>query len=143
MYNSYSGYNNYGSTSSVATSTGNAIWIIVAIVIALIGGIALYFTFLSKKNENKFQGFLGWMYSFLTFKKLLAENLLRITYTILAIFITLYSFTLVNVGFFAFILVLVIGNLLLRIFFEFALIKLLICKNTTEINDKLPKNDNE
>ena len=34
----------------------------------------MYFTFLKKDNEGKYTGFLGWMYDFLTFKKLTIEN---------------------------------------------------------------------
>ena len=43
----------------------------------------------TKKNEGKFTGFLGWMYDFLTFKKMVIENILKILYLILAEFITL------------------------------------------------------
>ena len=55
---------------------------IIAIVLAVVGGIALHFTFLKKSNNGKFKGFWGWMYDFLTFKKMLIENLLKILYLI-------------------------------------------------------------
>ena len=50
MYSSY-GINPTLTTTRVASS---AIWTIIAAILAVIGGIVLYFTFLSKKNEGKF-----------------------------------------------------------------------------------------
>ena len=80
MYASSSSYARSASTmNSVASS---AIWIIVSLVLAIVGGIVLYFTFLKKDNEGKYTGFLGWMYDFLTFKKLTIENVLKILYLI-------------------------------------------------------------
>ena len=115
------------------------IWSIVAGVLAVIGGIALYFTFLSKRNDGKFKGFLGWLREFLSFKKMWLESILKVTYLILAIYITLQSFGLIGTSFLLFILMLVLGNIILRIVYEMSLILLTICKNTTEINSKLDK----
>ena len=131
-------YSTYGySTSRGLASSGNLIWIIISAVLAVVGGIVLYFTFLSKKNEGKFAGFLGWMYDFLTFKKMVIENILKVCYLIVAIFITLASFALISVNFVSFLLMLVIGNLAARIMYELFLVVLVICRNTTEINKKL------
>lgn len=142
MYGSYYGS---GTTSSLAKTAsmvqGVAIWAIVSIILAIIGGIVLYFTFLSKKNENKFKGFVAWMYDFLTFKKMLAENLLKILYLVFAIFITLFSFALIGVNFLAFLGYLVIGNVLARLTYELMLVILVICRNTTEINKKMSNKD--
>lgn len=140
-------YYGTGVTKSASKAIGDVadvgIWGIIAIVIAIIGGITLYFTFLSKKNEGKFNGFLGWSYDFLVFKKMLAENLLKILYLVFAIFITLFSFGLIKFSFLAFLSVLVVGNITIRIGYEFALVILMICRNTTEINSKLSKNKEE
>ena len=75
MYASSSYARSASTMNSVASS---AIWIIVSLVLAIVGGIVLYFTFLKKDNEGKYTGFLGWMYDFLTFKKLTIENVLKI-----------------------------------------------------------------
>lgn len=137
-----SGYG-YGSSSSVSrnlfsmTGSGNQVWIIVSLVLAIVGGIVLYFTFLAKKNETKYTGFLGWMYDFLTFKKMVIENILKILYLVVAIFITLSSFALISASFLAFIVFLVVGNLIARISYELFLVLLVICRNTTDINKKL------
>jgi len=135
----YSGYG-YGSrTPSVFSSmnSGNSVWIIISFVLAIVGGLVLYFTFLSKKNEGKYAGFLAWMYDFLSFKKMVIENILKVVYLMLAIFITLSSFSFISSSFLAFIGYLVIGNLVARIMYELFLVVLIICRNTTEINKKL------
>lgn len=121
--------------SSASNSTAALVWMIVSAVLAVIGGIVLYFTFLSKKNEGKFKGFLTWLYDFLTFKKMFIENLLKVTYLILALFITLSSFG--TGSFLGFIATLVLGNLAIRVAYEFSLVLLVMCRNTTEINKKL------
>ena len=126
----------YSYNSSVASAAG---WTIAALVIALIGGIVLYFTFLAKKNENKFNGFLGWAYDFLNFKKFLAETLLKISYLIIAIYITLSSLSMIGINFLGFVLYLILGNVVARIVYEFLLIAIVNCRNTTEINKKLSK----
>ena len=111
------------------------VWMIISAGLGVIGGIVLHFTFLSKKNEGKFKGFLGWLQDFLTFKKMLIENLLKITYLILTVFITLASLGMGNI--LVVVLTLILGNLAVRIIYEFSLILLIMCRNTTEINKKL------
>lgn len=136
-----SGYaRSYSSTPSLF-SEGNAVWVIISLVLAVVGGIVLYFTFLSKKNEGNYTGFLGWMYDFLTFKKMVIENILKILYLIIAMFITLSSFSVISTSFLAFIVYLVVGNLIARIGYELFLVVLIICRNTTEISKKLDKNN--
>ena len=125
----YSSYGRYGADAGI--------WLIISAVLAVVGGFVLYFTFLKKSNDGKFKGFAGWMYDFLTFKKMLIENLLRILYLICALFVTLASFASIGSSFLGFIITLVFGNLLIRIIYEFSLILLVICRNTTDINAKL------
>lgn len=115
------------------------IWYIISLIIAIVGAILLYFTIFSKTNEGKYTGFVKWCYDFFTFKKLLLEVLLKITYIAVALFITISSLALIPVNFLGFIIQLTLGNVIARIVFEFLLLLLTICKNTTEINDKMPK----
>jgi len=124
----------YGYNSS---PSGAMVWMIISVVLAIIGGICLYFTVFSKANENKFTGFMKWLYDFVTFKKMMLESLLRVLYIIVAIYITLSSFALISSSFVGFLAMLVFGNLIARITFEFSLVLLTICKNTTEINSKM------
>ena len=123
-------------TNTTSSIQGSIIWFIIAAVLAVIGGIVIYFLFVrtDKKEDNKY---LAWFKDFADFKKMLIEPILKVTYLILAIFITLYSFGLIGVSFVAFLLTLTLGNILLRLVYETTLILLMIWKNTTEINKKM------
>ena len=68
------------------------VWGIVSIILAICGGIILYFTFLSPKNADKYTGFTKKLYDFLSFRIMSLEMILKIAYLILAIFITLTKF---------------------------------------------------
>ncbi len=141
---SYGTASKYSSSSNVLNvAAGNAVWMIVSIILAIVGGLLIYFLFLSKKNEGKFKGFLGWMYDFLSFKKMFLETLLKITYLIVALYITLSSFALIGVNFLLFLTTLILGNILVRVGYEFSLILLVICRNTTEIAKNAKKDKKE
>ena len=102
-------FNNMYAVNKAATDAATVeIWSIISLVVAIIGGITLFFTFLSKKNDNHFKGFWGWLYDFLSFKKMLIENILKICYLIFTIFITLSSFSFISINFLAFVGVLVL-----------------------------------
>ncbi len=124
------------SPSISPNATGSLVWTIVSVILAIIGGILAYVLFINKntKLENKF---LIWLRDFLSFKNLLLETILKVTYVILAIFVTLTSFNMIGVSFFGFLLYLVIGNVVLRIIYESSLMLLMIWKNTSEINKKM------
>lgn len=145
MYSSsyYSNSNNLLNSSAVSNAVGASVWIVISFILAMVGGLLIYFLFLNKKNEGKFNGFIGWLYDFLSFKKMFMEALLKILYLIVALFITLSSFASIGTSFITFLLTLVVGNIVARLIYEFALLLLVICRNTTEINKKLSKKDNE
>lgn len=132
-------YNYYPQTSPTYLETrvtGAAVWTIVSFILAIVGGLVVYFLFFKsdKKTSNKY---LDWIKEFFNFKKMLIEDILKIVYVVLTIFITLMSFELITVNFIAFLLTLILGNLVLRIIFELSLIRIMIWKNTNEINKKL------
>lgn len=114
-------------------------WMVTALLLAIIGGILIYFLFLKKENENKYTGFVKYLYEFLSFKKMWLETILKVSYLILAIYITLTSFELISTSFMAFVLTLVFGNIVLRVVYELSLLLLTICRNTTEINKIISK----
>ena len=123
--------------SGFGVSSSSTTWMIVAFILAVVGGILTHFLFLKKDNENKFTGFVNYLYEFLSFKKMWLETILKVSYLILTIYITLMSFELISKSFIAFLLTLVFGNIILRVVYELSLILLTICRNTTEINKKL------
>ena len=97
----------YTTTAAPAVSSGMGIfqlvWLIVSLVAALVGGIVLYFTVFANKNEGKYKGFMAWLYDFVKFKKLYITTVLKVTYMVLAIFLTLYSFALIGTSFLLFL----------------------------------------
>ena len=84
MYSSsyYSNSNNLLNSSAVSNAVGASVWIVISFILAMVGGLLIYFLFLNKKNEGKFNGFIGWLYDFLSFKKMFMEALLKILYLI-------------------------------------------------------------
>lgn len=133
-------YNNpyIGELEPVSSGINISVWGLIAFIIAIIGGIVLYFLFINDKKTEK-NKYLQEIKEFFGFKKMLIEDLLKIIYLILAIFITLYSFELIRESFIAFIFTLLIGNLVLRLIFESILVNIMIWKNTNEINKKMKK----
>lgn len=119
---------------------GIVIALIIFSIISVLGGIAIYFTFLSKRNEGKFEGVLGWIYNFLNFKKLFLNTIIKITYIIFTVNGIFYSLILLifgEINFLEFISIILGSIISIRVLYEFILIGLLICQNISEINEKL------
>ena len=118
-----------------------AIGSIILVILALVAAIVTYVIFLSKKNENRFSGFVGWLYDFLSFRKLAVEAILIVLYIFAAILITVMGlFSLFQEPYIiGGICIIIFGNIILRILYEFLIIQILICKNTSDISKKLGK----
>ena len=112
------------------------IWGIIALVLSLVGCFVIYFLFVKKDVKTKSK-FVLWLQEFLRFNKMLIEPILKIAYIFGALFLTLGSFALIGFNFWKFLAILVGGNILLRIGYEFSMIIIMLWKNTTEINKKL------
>ncbi|MBR1376985.1 MAG: hypothetical protein IJ565_04145 [Bacilli bacterium] len=128
-----------GSYGPSYASSGSGVWTIISLVLALVGGFLVYFLFLTPKNEKKFNGFVKWLYDFLSFKFMSLEVILKICYLILAIFTTLNAFSYIGSSALAFFGTLIVGNLVLRIVFEGALLAIMLYKQAKEINSKIGK----
>lgn len=126
-------------TNDAANVAGMGIWIFISLLLALVGCFVVYFVFVNKDTKPNGK-FLVWLKSFLKFDFMLIEPILKICYIFGALFATLASFTLFGMGFMGFILFIptVAGiNVLIRLIYEGALMKVMIWKNTTEIKNKL------
>ena len=55
------------------SSGASAVWLIIACVLSIIGGLVIYFTFMKNSNRGKFKGFAKWLYEFLHFRKITVE----------------------------------------------------------------------
>ena len=140
----------YDTSSSIIESTINTsksfslgeVWLIISILLAVIGGILLFTTYFGKDKEDKYTGYKKILYDFVNFKVTIIEPIFRVLYLVVAIAITLGSFSLITTNFFEFIGVLVFGNIAARLGFELLLLTLKLFKDVSEINSKLVKKNN-
>ena len=134
--NSSSGY--YGNTSGLEAAGG---WILIAGILAIIGGILVYFLFVKAKNEPKGK-FGKWLKDFLSFKIMWIEPILKVVYYVATIFTVLYSFTFLALGgygFLMFLMCLVLGPIIIRIFYEATMMFIMIWRNTRDIAENTKK----
>lgn len=133
---------NYANSYSASNSMmdGNSVWIFIAAVLAVVGGILVYTMFLNKKNGAKVKGTTKRIYDFLKFDTLTIEVILKVTYLIAAIFVSLMSFSYLGSDvWYMFFIQLIFGNIALRLFYELILITILLWRNTEDIKKNLKK----
>lgn len=107
-------------------------------IIGIILSFVVFFGFMPKKYENRFHGIFGWLYDYLNFKNFIIESLLKFFYVLGACVCTMVGiFNILCLQLVTGFGVLIFGNLILRILYEFVLMMVLICRNVTEINKKL------
>lgn len=133
MFTSPTGYNSLASSGA-----DTQIWTIIAAILALIGGILVYFLFVKSKTEPKGK-FVKWLKDFLQFKVMWIESLLKVFYYIVTIFIILSSFSLISTSFLLFLLTLVLGPIVWRLVFEGMLMFIMIWRNTQDIANNTKK----
>lgn len=147
LANSYNYFNSFARAYGSAQITGivSTICWIVALVVALV----LFFAFLSPRNEGKFHGFLGWVYEFLNFRKLMLEAVLRIIYMVVAVFLLLFGLAYIFIGLgnigqnlLTGLGIAVLGNVVVRLLYELIMLFVLICRNVADINRKLGNGTN-
>ena len=134
-------------SSSYASSSAGAtgIWGIIALILAIVGGILLYFLFVKAKSEPKGK-FWTWLKRFLDFKTLWIEPIMKVTYYILTIFAVLMSFSFLGsigylggYGFLMFLMALIGLPVLIRIGYEMTMMFIMIWRNTRDIAENTKK----
>lgn len=120
-------------------STSMSVWSLISLILAVVGGILVVTLFLKKGNKSKLKGFWKWLYDFLNFDFLTLDVVLRTLYAIVTIYIILSSFDFISQSFALFIGYLISGIIVTRLIFEMMLMIIKICRNTTEINEKMKK----
>lgn len=108
---------------------------ILALIVMLTGGLALYFLFV--RQPNRYTGALARLHDILNFRHFFTEALLRALYCITVVGLGVYSLILLFTHFFLALMLFVGGNIVARIGYEYALLLLALCRNTQEINRKL------
>ena len=126
------------STSDLA---GAGIWVIIAAILAIVGGILVYFLFVKSKTEPKGK-FAKWLKDFLSFKVMWIEPIMKVVYYIATIFTILFSFTFLaagGTGVLMFFIALILGPVVTRIIYESFMMFIMIWHNTQEIADNTKK----
>ena len=129
----------YGSSYNALEGAG--IWTIIAAILAIVGGILVYFLFVKAKTEPKGK-FAKWLKEFLSFKIMWIEPILKVVYYIATIFVILFSFNYLALGgsgVLMFFLSLILGPVIVRIFYEMTMMFIMIWRNTRDIADKVAK----
>lgn len=138
MY-TYSGLSSYGSTTSAVEGVG--VWGIIAMIIAFIAAILIYFLFVNSKTNAKGK-FTKWLKDFLSFKIMWLEPILKMAYYFATIFVILCSFTFLQFGGYGvlyFFILLIGGPILVRVIYETFMILVGIWRNTKDIADNTGK----
>ena len=131
----------YDALGTANAVEGAAIWILIAAILALIGGILLYFLFARPKTEPKGK-FAKWLKDFLNFKIIWLEPILKTIYYIATIFIILFSFTFLSlggIGVLLFFITLILGPVAVRVTYEVTMMFIMIWRNTKTIADNSEK----
>lgn len=124
-----------------AMPEGFRIWVLVAGILAIVGGILTYFLFVKSKNTPKGK-FLSWLKDFLSFKIMWLEPILKVVYYIATIGVVLMSFGFLGYGgegVLMFFLTLIGGPILIRILYEAAIMFIMIWRNTKDIAENTTK----
>ena len=133
--------NYFSNQTNVARATnaisGQIIWTIIALVLAVVGGIVLYFTIFNQKNEGKYKGVMAVLYDLVHFRYFVIDDLFRILYIISVLAITLLSFSFI--GKWQFLVLLIGGNLGLRISYELMMLFLGLCHDVRNLSNKKRK----
>ena len=129
----------YGAAS--ALPQGFYIWAGIATILAIVGGILLYFLFVKSKNEPKGK-FAKWLKDFLSFKIMWIEPILKCVYYIATIATILISFGFLGyggTGVLMFFCTLIFGPIVVRLMYEAAMMFIMIWRNTRDIADNTSK----
>ena len=110
---------------------------IVAIAAAVIG-VVLYFTFFSRRNEDRFGGMKGKLYNLMTFNRFYAEDVLKFLYITVTCAVTAAGIASIILGsFVGGILLLVVANVAIRLSFELVMMFIMLCRKTVSMDRKL------
>lgn len=131
-------YTYYTTPTYGTISPESGVWGIIALILAIIGGILAYFLFVNAKETPK-NKFLKWLKDFLSFKVMWIEPIMKVIYYIATIFCVLFSFALIPTSFLAFIMVLVLGPIFIRVAYEAVMMFIMIWRNTRDIADNTKK----
>ena len=128
-------------SSYSGTMEGMGIWTIIALILAIIGAVLVYFLFVKAKEEPKGK-FLKWLKNFLAFKIMWIEPILKVVYYFGTIFIILFSFNFLalgGAGILTWLITLILGPIAVRLAYEMTMMFIMIWRNTENISEDIEK----
>ena len=111
----------------------------IAVLAAVILGVIIFFTFLRKENENKYRGWKKVVYDFFQFNKFYTEDIMKLLYLMLVAVVTVSGLFMLLMNFVTGLLLLVIGNVALRVSYELVMMFVILCRKSVTIDRKLDK----
>ena len=144
----------YGSGSSVSSTSSSSFnniepgVMIVAAIIALIVAIFVFIFVVQRKKA--FRGrFAKWLREFLNFRSILISGIIKFVYVFLAVFLTIMGFVVMFQGkddtvlpmIGAGLLIIIVGNILLRITMELTMAMIVVWGNTSDIRSIMFKRE--
>ena len=127
----------YDTQNVISTSgTGSSITFAL-LIIAIAAAVVVYVLFLDKEKSKNYTGFVRNLYDFLQFDTFLLEKILKIAYIFTAIYLTLSALATIGTNIILALVMLVFGNIILRVVYEFLMVTYKICVNVSEINKKI------
>ena len=110
---------------------------ILALLLILAGGIALYTLFVRKPNH--YHGAAAKLHDFLNFRHAYTEGLLKILYCMTVAALAIYSVILLFFHFFWAILLFIVGNIAARLGYEFIMMLFSMHRTLRSIDRKMPE----
>lgn len=121
-----------------SVSAGMGIWLIIATILSIIGGVLVYFLFVKAKTTPKGK-FMKWLKDFLAFKTMWLEPILKVMYYIETIAVVLISFAFISTSFLMFLGILILGPIITRLIYEMFMMFVMVWHNTQEIAENTKK----
>ncbi|MDO5142385.1 MAG: hypothetical protein Q4D31_05135 [Eubacteriales bacterium] len=111
---------------------------LLAVLTTVAGGLALYLLFVRRPGDQ-LHGAAARLHELLSLRTSYAEPLLRALYCVAVVAIALSSLIVLCTQAMAAIALFLVGNLIARLVFEFAMLLLVLCRNTGEIRRQLDR----
>ncbi len=127
----------YGTQNVISTSSNGSSLTFALLIIAIAAAVVIYVLFLDKEKSKSYTGGIRKLYEFLQFDTFLLEKILKIAYIFTAIYLTLSAIATIGTNIILALVMLVFGNIVLRVIYEFLMVTYKICVNVSEINKKL------
>lgn len=113
-------------------------WITALIIVAIALGIILNASFLKKSNEGRFKGFWGKVYDIFSMNRFYTEDIIKLLGIISFLIITFVGLYLIFNGRFAGgILLIVFGNILVRLGYELIIMFAILTRKTVSMDKRL------